>query len=215
MRFAVVRRAALAALALLCLAFSLVLALVASDVIRTREAFSVGDVRYRVAPEASDPWHLSTAAPLDLAARVLAVDDDLELRRAVRALRLARLEDATISDPELQLRRNEAQALLERIATGEDDPRRRSRAAGLLGALGLARLVTETQERAALLESTISSLQFALALDPENDEAKYNLELALQRGRGVDLTEGSGGANPSPGGGGAKGAGAGDPGSGY
>ena len=80
------------------------------------------------------------------------------------------------------------------------------------GALPVA---SETQDRITLLESTIANLQIALALDPSNDDAKFNLELALQRGRGIQLSEGAGGARPSPGGAGAKGAGAGDPGSGY
>ena len=125
------------------------------------------------------------------------------------------LEDPTVSDPELALRRNVAQARLEAIAAGNGDSARRSRAAGLLGVLGLARLVTESQDRDAVLESAIANLQFAIALDPDNDEAKFNLELALQRGRGIRLEEASGGGNPTPGGAGAKGAGAGDPGTGY
>ena len=58
----------------------------------------------------------------------------------------------------------------------------------------------ETQEREVLLSSTVASLRLAIALDPSNDEAKHNLELAFQRGRGYQLTEGSGGANPTPGG---------------
>ena len=45
-----------------------------------------------------------------------------------------------------------------------------------------------------------SRASFALALDPGNDEAKFNLELALQRARGIQLTEGAGGVDPSPGG---------------
>jgi hypothetical protein len=81
--------------------------------------------------------------------------------------------------------------------------------------LGLARLISETQDRVALLSSTVANLQLAVALDPANDDAKYNLELALQRSRGIQLTEGAGGQNPSPGGSGSSGAGAGDPGSGY
>ena len=49
------------------------------------------------------------------------------------------------------------------------------------------------------------SLQPTLGLDPTNDDAKYNLEYALQRSRGVQLTEGGGGQNPSPGGSGSTG----------
>ncbi len=120
-----------------------------------------------------------------------------------------------MSDPAEALGRNEAQARLEAVAGSDIDRIRRSRAASLLGAMGIARLSSESQERGALLESTVANLRLALQLDPTNAEAKYNLELALQRGRGIQPAEGGGGANPSPGGAGASGAGAGDPGSGY
>ncbi len=115
----------------------------------------------------------------------------------------------------MAISRNEAQARLEASSQETTTRARRSRAAGLLGVLGLARFITETQEREVLLSSTVLSLRLAIALDPSNDEAKDNLELAFQRGRGYQLTEGSGGANPTPGGSGARGAGTGEPGSGY
>lgn len=208
-------RAALVAGAIGCFALAAAVLVLALDVSRWRDAIPADDVRYRAAPEATDLWQPATTMPLDAGRTLLGVGDDVEFRRAVRALRLARLEDATTGDAELALRRNEAQARLEAIAGGDGDKVRRSRAAGLLGALGLARLASETQERVALLEATIGNLQFAIALDPRNDEAKFNLELAIQRGRGIQLTEGAGGANPSPGGAGSKGAGAGDAGTGY
>jgi hypothetical protein len=81
--------------------------------------------------------------------------------------------------------------------------------------LGLARLVTETQQRDVLLQYTLTSLERAIALDPDNDEAKLNLELAHQRGRALELVEPAAGRNPSPGGQGSRGAGASDPGTGY
>ena len=211
----VITHAALFVGALACLALAAGLGLLAADVVRWRDALPAGDVRYLVSPEDADLWQSSALVPLGVAEGVLGVDDDIAFRRAVRAIRLARLDDATVSDPDLALRRNEAQARLEVIASADGDPSRRSRAANLLGVLGLARLVSETQERAALLQATIASLQLAIALDPSNDEAKFNLELAHQRGRGIQLTEGAGGPNPSPGGSGAKGAGAGEAGSGY
>lgn len=193
-------------------AFFLVLAL---DVAGWQRELPDDDVRYRVLPEEPSLWAPEMRVPAGVAAHLLGVEDDIELRRAVQALRLSRLEDATVSDPRLALRRNEAYGRLEAIAGGDGPARRRSQAAGLLGVLGLARLASETQDRVALLESTITNLQYALALDPTNDDAKFNLELALQRGRGIQLSEGAGGARPSPGGAGAKGAGAGDPGTGY
>jgi hypothetical protein len=201
--------------ALVCLSLAVGLGLLAVDVGRWRDAMLAGDIRYRGAPREADLWVPATVVPLGAAEELLGVEDDLAFRRAVRALRLARLRDTIVSDPAIALARNEAQTRLEAIASGRGEPTRRSRAANLLGVLGLARLITEAEDRAALLESTLASLELALALDPGNDEAKFNLELALQRSRGSRLTESSSGSNPSPGGTGAKGAGAGQPGSGY
>jgi hypothetical protein len=212
-----VERGALGAAALLCLVFALVLALLAWDVAQGRAALSGGDVQYRIAPETAGLWRASTFVPFDAATRLLAAEDDIEVRQAVRAVRLARLDDptASLSDPQVAILRNAAQARLDVLVTGDQSAEVRSRAAGLLGVIGLSRLVSETQDRVALLSETVSNLQLAIELDPSNDEAKYNLELALQRSRGIQLTEGAGGQNPSPGGTGSTGAGAGDPGSGY
>ena len=129
----------------------------------------------------------------------------------------AHLDDPTayISDPRIALRRNEAQARLEAVVANDRLRSRRSRAAGLLGVLGLARFVTETENREALLSSTVLNFRRAIDLDPSNDEAKVNLELAYQRGRGVQINESASGENPSPGGSGSRGAGAGQAGSGY
>ena len=209
------RRTRLVAGALGCFATAALCLVLALDVASWQDALRAGDVRYQVAPEEQGLWEADERLPFGLAGSVTGVDDDVEFREAVRALRLARLEDATVSDPQLALLRNDALARLEAVSTAGGDRKRRSRAAGLLGVLGLARLTTETQDRVGILESTISSLHYALDLDPENADAKFNLELTLQRGRGIQLTEGAGGTNPAPGGAGAKGAGAGDPGSGY
>jgi hypothetical protein len=213
----IVERSALGAGAVICLVLALALGLLALDVARSRDALAQGDVEYRVTPEETGLWRAPTIIPFDLAVSLLGTEDDVEVRRAVRSVKLARLDDpsASVSDPELALLRNDAQARLDALVAGGVGAKEKSRAAGLLGVLGLARLVSETQDRVALLSSTVANLQLAIALDPSNDDAKYNLELALQRARGVQLTEGAGGQNPSPGGSGSSGAGAGEPGSGY
>jgi hypothetical protein len=208
-------RAGLGAGALLCLLIAVVLVLLAVDVTRWRDAVHAGDVRYTASTETTQLWTADSLVPFDPARDLLGLDDDIDLREAVRALRLAQLGDAVVSDPELAIRRNEAQARLEAILAAGEDEATRSRAASLLGALGLARSVYETQEREALLSGTISNLKLAIDLDPSNDEPKFNLELAYQHGRGLQLSEASAGQNPSPGGSGSKGAGAGEPGSGY
>jgi hypothetical protein len=213
----IVERSAVGVAAAACLALALVLALLALDVSRSQEALASGDVDFRVTPETPGLWRAGTFVPSDAAGRLLGTADDLEVRRAIRSVRLARLDDpsASVSDPQLALLRNDAQARLDALVAGDGSDAEKSRAAGLLGVIGLARLVTETQDRVALLSSTAANLQLAIALDPTNEDAKYNLELVLQRSRGIQLTEGAGGQNPSPGGTGSSGAGAGDPGSGY
>lgn len=215
MTWATVKRPTLIAAALVCVFLAAALVVVAADVARWRDALAAGDVRYRATPQEQDLWTPSTIAPPGLSRAILGVGDDVAFRRALRALRLARLEDRTVSDPEVALLRNEAQGRLEAIAAGGDDPTRRSRSAGLLGVLGLTRLYSETQDPAAVIEDIVASMRLALSLNPENDEAKFNLELALQRGRAMQIAEAGGGADPSPGGSGAEGAGAGDPGTGY
>lgn len=208
-------RAGLGVAALLCLLIAVALALLAVDVSRWHDAMRAGDVRYGASTEATRLWQADSLVPFDPARDLLGLDDDIDLREAIRALRLARLDDAVVSDPELAIRRNEAQARLEAILAAGEDEATRSRAASLLGALGLARSVYETQDREALLSGTISNLKLAIDLDPSNAEPKYNLELAYQTGRGLQLSEASAGQNPSPGGSGSQGAGAGQPGSGY
>jgi hypothetical protein len=212
-----IRRVALATGAALCLFLSAVLVLAATDIVRWERALRAGDVSYRASAGDDTLWEEDALLPVDVARRLLAVDDDIAFRKALRSLRLARLDEpvVSVSDPEVAISRNDAQARLEAVVAGDGDRARRSRAAGLLGVLGLARFITETQERDVLLSSTVASLRLAIALDPSNDEAKHNLELAFQRGRGYQLTEGSGGANPTPGGSGARGAGTGEPGTGY
>jgi hypothetical protein len=214
-RHELVTRIAIALGALVCLVLAVGLALLAADVARERDALVSGDVRYRVAPEDPELWRAEARVPFPAATDLLGIEDDVAFRRALRSLSVARLEDPVISDPELAISRNEAQARLEAVVTGEGDHVTRSRAAGLLGVLGLSRFVSETEGRGPLLSSTIASLQLAIGIDPENGEAKYNLESALQRGRGLELAEGSAGSDPAPGGSGAKGAGASEPGSGY
>ena len=206
-------RTGLGVAGIVCLALALGAGAFAVDLARWADTLAEGDVSFRSTTEAD--WTPETVFPEGASRALLGVDDDLELRAAIRSVRLARLDDRVVSDPTLALVRTEAQARLEAIASGTGERSRRSRAAGLLGLIGLARLATETQERDVLLEYTISSFQRAISLDPGNDETKLNLEVALQRGRSVQLSEAGGGKDPSPGGAGSRGAGAGEPGSGY
>jgi hypothetical protein len=210
-----VRRAALLVGAAASLTIAVGLALLALDVSRWPDALTAGDARFRSEPEETDLWLPDELAPRRLARDVLALDDDLAYRRAVRVLRLGRLEGPAVTDPRLSLLRADAQARLLEIVQSDGDPKRRSAAANLLGVSALVSLVAEERDRALLLGAALTSFRRAIALDPANEDAKYNLELSLQRGRQLQLSEAAGGRNPAPGGRGSRGAGTGDPGSGY
>jgi hypothetical protein len=209
------RRLALAAGAVVCLALASALFLLAVDIGRWSDALAADDVRYRAEPESAGLWQPNTVLPFGAAKRLLRTGDDVAFREALRALRLGRLDLGITSDPELALARGEARARLQQIATEEGDPARRSRATNLIGVIAFASSLSEARDQAAFVADATAAFQTAIELDPDNREAKANLELALQRGRALQATEAGGGPNPSPGGSGAKGAGAGDPGSGY
>ena len=202
------------AAAVVCVVVGVVLLLLALDVARARAAFREDDVRYRATPE-STLWQPAEAVPGGVARRLLGVDDDLLIRRAIRGVRISHPETPGLTDPAYIASRNEATAWLTDVVQGEDTQVRRSRAANLLGTLSFADAISDYENRGKLLASAAARYRQAIALDPGNAEAKFNLETALSTARGLDLSESGGGTNPSPGGKGSRGAGAGDPGSGY
>jgi hypothetical protein len=202
-----------------CALLAVLLALVAVDVARWRDAVERDDVRY-AAGAPSGGWSVSELAPLDLGERALGISDDVAFRRMLLLLRSSKLRDVTVSDPVLAIRRTELTEALESIVVHDPDPVLRSRASTLLGVLDIAAWnaapgAGSDRYRAELLLAAIASFEQAIDLDTENDDAKYNLQLMLQRGEGLLPTEAAAGRNPSPGGRGSRGAGAGAPGSGY
>jgi hypothetical protein len=208
-----VKRAATAAGALLCFALAAALVLLARDVARWQTTVEGGDVRYRAAPVQRGLWQTRETVPFGLARTLLAVEDDVAFRRALQSLKLAGIAEPNVSDPNLALRRSAARSSIAAVAEGDTDVRRRSRAMSLLGVLSFASAISSPQDQGPLLQDALARFRAALELDPDNDEAKANLEVGLQRDE--EAGESGGGKNPRPGGEGARGAGTGQAGSGY
>ena len=207
------RRAAAILGAVACFVLATGLLLTALDVARWRSALESGDVRYRAAPQERDLWQPAQVVPFGAAEALLGVDDDVDFREALRTLRLAGIAQAESSDPRLALRRSEARSLIAAIAEGDADTWRRSRAMTLLGAISFASALSDSQDQESLQRDALARFRGAIELEPDNDEAKANPELALRRD--AEAGESGGGDDPTPGGQGARGAGAGEAGGGY
>ncbi len=208
------RRYAPAAAIAACFVVGVVLVLVGVDVASWRSTMRSDDVTYRAAPQ-GDLWSPWTFLPTSLTRTLLGVGDDIAYRRALQSFRLAHVESPVISDPTLIIYRNDATVRLTDLVDHGSDPRRRSEAANLLGAIAYADALGDYTNRAKLIVSASQRFGQAITFDPTNDDAKYNLELTLALGKATGLSESGGGANPAPGGKGSKGAGAGDAGSGF
>ena len=193
------RRILLAAGAVVCLGLAAGLFLLAVDMRRWQRDLSADDARYLAAP-GDRLWQPATILPGDPAARLLGISDDVTFRNALRTLRLGRLEQGFTSNPALALPRAEAQARL--VTVAKDDPyaQRRSRALGLLGVVAFQVSETGVQDRERQLGEAVGAYQAAIDADPDNDEAKLNLELALQQQAALQALPSSGLANPSRGG---------------
>lgn len=197
-----------------CLVGAVLSFLLALDVASTSAALRDDDVRYQALPE-ERLWSPTERVPGGLARTLLGVDDDVLFRRALRATRLSHPETPGFSDPSYVVNRNDASAWLTDIVQHGGSDERKAAAANLLGVLSFADAIADYTNRGRLLASAAGRFRQAIALDPGNEDAKHNLELALSRSKGLELSESGGGTNPSPGGKGARGAGAGEAGSGY
>lgn len=207
------RRVAAVLGAVACFVLAGGLLLTAVDVARWQSALESGDVRYRAAPREHDLWQPSQVVPFGAAEVLLGVEDDVDFRAALRTLRLAGVAQSDSSDPRPALRRSEARSLIAAIAEGDADRRRRSRAMTLLGVISFASALSASQDQDSLQRDALARFRGAIELDPDNDEAKANLEIALRRD--AEAGESGGGEDPTPGGQGARGAGAGEAGGGY
>jgi len=189
---------------------SALLAILAADVRRSQEALERGDARFGAVAGRDGMWAADTLLPSGVSGGLLGIGDDVEFRTAVQRFRLSRPRQPVTQFSQLT-GRSGAERVLARVGRGGLDDRRLAAAANLRGALALEEARLETA--GPPLRRAVGHFRRAVELDPANDDAKFNLELALR------LLSGSGGG--SGGGGGARtatpasGAGAASAGSGY
>lgn len=173
------RRDAIIAVAALVVAFAL--ALLGLEALRWERRLADDDARFAAAPLTKDLWSGDGAVPLAPARRLLGIDDDLRYRRALSLYTRSRPGEPTALNPERESLRGAAQRALSAISREDASDVRRSQAAMLVALLGLGRgdLFQSAEERLQVQRTATGNLQVAVMLDPDNSEAKRNLELVL------------------------------------
>jgi hypothetical protein len=199
------------ALAALLIVLSAVLAIATHDVLSWRSAIARGDARLGSRPAAAR-WRAAPLLPGDPARRLLALDDDLALRRGVRAFLTAESTPRGFDGGATRARvRSTAEIVLADV-TAHGSAAQASQAGDLLGVLVVqggrvsGGVTADDRARAAF--------EAAVRRDPANVDAKYNLELLLRRTRATGTRQGPGNGSGALGHG-RRGAGSGTPGRGY
>jgi hypothetical protein len=174
------RRASAVLGALVALMLAAGLVLLAADVRAWRDAVRDDDVLFQMAPARAD-WSARERAPFGLARGALGVDDDIELRRAVRLFQLARLRPITFEGGQnLEVVKVRAQIALTQLERNGRSGRDRAVAANLLGLLDFEQARNDPLNVARLLKRSADAFRRAVALDPAGEDAKVNLEILLR-----------------------------------
>jgi len=194
-----------------CLLAGGLVAVLADDVRRWPAAIRGGDVQVRVAARRPDPWRSTDRLPFRLGERLLGISADLEYRKTVRLFLTTRPNQSSLSrgfqsTSDRTAPTRVAQRRLEAIARGDGDLSRRSAAANLRGVL-----MYETGQYgdSSYARQSIRRFREAIRIDPSNEQAKFNLELLLDRslienppsrgGGGRDRSEAEGAGFTRPG----------------
>ena len=165
---------------LVALAASVLLLLVAVDARAWSDAIRDDDAVFRVAPKEAD-WDAAERAPFGISRRVLALDDDLALRRAIERFQLARLQ-STFFNPSASLQASKARAQIALAGIERDAPRARDRsiAANLLGVLAFQEARGDPIHAAQAIQRAAQAFHRAILADGSNEDAKANLELIVR-----------------------------------
>lgn len=176
------RRWLLPALAVLCVPLAVALVLVAVDVLRVSGQVTSDDVRFQARPTLpsglfDEPGFL----PGKIAAKAVGLEDDLRYRRAIWLYARANPSNTSVyQTPEQEALRASLEPKLIDAARAEQDPRRRSRLLNLLSLASMSRYAVDPSDRANIVRAAIGNLTNAIEIDPENADAKFNLELILR-----------------------------------
>jgi len=157
------------------------LVVLAADVVVTSRAIDADDFRFQAASaRQAGLWRNLGLLPADATTHALGVEDDLAYRRATSLFARSRPGRAPYPGPQLAALRGQAALALTRASQAETSAARRSQLLNFLGTLPLDRRIQDQAERANVLQTAIGIFESAVRADPENADAKTNLELVLR-----------------------------------
>jgi hypothetical protein len=182
----------LAALALLLAAGFVVLAI---DARRAADELHRGDALFE--RSSSIDWGGSEVRSLGPGRRMTGIDDDVAFRRAVTGFMASRPDPASPAGSLAVAKKSRAaERALIAITKGDPDRTRRAMAANLLGILSFEAGRANPEAATTLQARTLDQFRAALKANPEDEAAKFNLELALSLfGQGGLGTQGNGRGN--------------------
>jgi hypothetical protein len=169
--------------AVLAVPLALLLVVFAIDVLRTPGWIAEDDSRFAGAPvRSSGLWNEPGLFATRARVKTLGIEDDVAYRRIVSAftrIRPGSVEQALT--PEQEARWAKLQFDLTNQSRQNPDPRLRSELQNLMGVTLLARyLYASPDQRNMLLSNAVGAFRTAVELDPQNDDAKLNLELSMR-----------------------------------
>jgi hypothetical protein len=177
-----VRRVLGLAAAAVAAAAAIVALLLALDVRRYEHRIAADDAALVASPARSNLWRPGHVVPFGAAKETLGLDDDLAYRHALRLFLLGKpWSRAPVPPLQLVVYRNEAQVELARLVQRDTNPARRSRELNMLGALSTTAIspLDPAHRLNALVRATLS-YRDAINADDTDDNAKFNLEVALR-----------------------------------
>lgn len=172
-----------AAVALL---LALALALLARDVRLWQQSVEDGDRSFQVTPGGDGLWQPQARTLPRVARALLAVDDDLRLRRAAQLFRRSRPRSLERRTSGHLAEATAAQVAFSEIQQGGGARRLRSVAANQLGILALADALSDPTEAEEGSRKSVQKFTEAIRLDPTNRAAMANLELVFTLIRASD-----------------------------
>ena len=176
------RRWLLPAVAVLCVPMAIALAFFAVDVLRVGDSVDADDVRFQARPTLpSGLWDEPGLLPGAVASKAVGLEDDLRYRRAAWLYARANPSNTSVYlSPEQEALRASLEPKLIDASRAETDPRRRSRLLNLLGVVAMSRYAVDPGDRVNVVRAAIDSFGNAIKADPDNADAKFNLEIVLR-----------------------------------